>query len=211
VLYTMLINEPIEPCPRTSITHTPSNTHQVGSHALNYSTYKCAKWVPQALLKPSLVPKCDICYLKNEWCYTYSNGILVALSHTYVIYFTGAILKLFHALIKLKDFINYLMLSPIYLSNHIDLSQLSFRFKSHKSWSLTISPYHNISIRLNSWTNPFLIVWIVWLCLYGLFMLCYFLCHSCAKSCVLSREEWKDRILQKGKWHTCPSPILLMH
>jgi hypothetical protein len=95
------------------------------SHVLNYSTCKCANWVLQAFLKPSLVPKCDICYLKNKCCYTYSNSSLVALSHTYVIYFTWAILKLFHALIKHKDFINYIMPSPNYLSNHIDLSQLS--------------------------------------------------------------------------------------
>jgi hypothetical protein len=134
----MLINEPFEPCSRLPITHTPSNTYLIGSHTLNYATYKCANWVLQALLKPSLMPKCDICYLKNKCCYTYSNSIVVTLSHTYVIYFTGAILKLFHALIKLKDFINYLMPSPIYLSSHIDLSQLSLSIQIPQ----IMIPYH---------------------------------------------------------------------
>jgi hypothetical protein len=49
------------------------------SHVLNYSNCKCANWVLQALLKPGLVPKCDIYCLKNKCCYTYSNSILVAL------------------------------------------------------------------------------------------------------------------------------------
>jgi hypothetical protein len=83
------------------------------SHVLNYSTCKCANWVLQAFLKPSLVPKCDIYYLKNKCCYTYSNSIVVALSPTYVIYFTWAFLKLIHALMKHKDFINYFMPNPI--------------------------------------------------------------------------------------------------
>jgi hypothetical protein len=95
-----------------------------GSHVLNYSTCKCANWVLQAFLKPSLVPKCDIYYLKNKCCYTYSNSIMVALSHTYVTYFTWTILKLLYALIKHKNFINYICLDQFSL-NHIDLSQLS--------------------------------------------------------------------------------------
>jgi hypothetical protein len=72
------------------------------SHVLNYSTCKCANWVLQAPLKPSLVPKGDVCYLKNNCCYTYSNSILVALPHTYVIHFTWAFLKFFHTSIKYK-------------------------------------------------------------------------------------------------------------
>jgi hypothetical protein len=31
----------------------------------------------------------------------------------------------------------------------------------------------------------------------------------CVKNYVLSWEKWKDRILQKGKWHTYLLPILL--
>jgi hypothetical protein len=95
------------------------------SHVLNYSTCKCANWVLQAFLKPSLVPKCDIYYLKNKCCYTYSNSIVVALSHTYVIYYTWTILKLIYALIKHKSFINPILPKPNSLSTHIDLSQLS--------------------------------------------------------------------------------------
>jgi hypothetical protein len=93
------------------------------SHVLNYSTCKWANWVFQALLKPSLVPKCDICYLKNKCCYTYSNSILVTLSHTHVIHFAWAILKLFRALIKHKDFINYIM-------PNLNLSQIILIFPS---------------------------------------------------------------------------------
>jgi hypothetical protein len=102
-----------------------SNAYLVLFTLLNYSTCKCVNWVVQTFLKPSLVPKCDICYLKNKCCYTYSNSIVVALSHTYVIYFTWAIPKLIHALVKHKDFINYIMPNPIFSQIHIDLPQLS--------------------------------------------------------------------------------------
>jgi hypothetical protein len=55
----------------------------------------------------------------------------------------------------------------------------------------------------------FSFVCLVWLCLYGMFMLCYFCVIFCAKSYVLSWEKWKDRILQKGKWHTYLLPIFI--
>jgi hypothetical protein len=110
VCYTPCWSITIEPCPQISIIYTQSNAYLVfGSHVLNYSNCKYANWVLQAFLRPSLVPKCDLCYSKNKCCYTYSNSILVALFHTYVIHFTWANLKLFHTLIRLKDFINYIM------------------------------------------------------------------------------------------------------
>jgi hypothetical protein len=39
-----------------------SNAYLVCPYVLNYSTCKCANWVVQAFLKPSLVPKCNRCY-----------------------------------------------------------------------------------------------------------------------------------------------------
>jgi hypothetical protein len=180
------------------------------SYVLNYSNCKCANWVLQAFLRPSLVPKCDIYCLKNKCCYTYSNSILVTLSHTYVIYLTWTIRKLLHARIKHKDFIYYIVPSPNYLSNHIDLSQLSSSIRISQIMIL----YHILHVITPQWIN-FLnkhlsIVWFVWSCLYGVFMLYYFLCYSVAKNYVLSWEKWKDRIPQKGKWHTCSLPTLLM-
>jgi hypothetical protein len=126
------------------------------SHALNYSNCKRANWVLQAFLRSSLVPKCDTCYLKNKCCYTYSNSKLVTLSHTYVTCFTWANLKLSHALIKHKNFINFILPSTSHLPNHIDLSQLN----SSIHISQIVNLYHipliiTSQYKLNRWTNPF--------------------------------------------------------
>jgi hypothetical protein len=123
------------------------------------------------------MPKCDICYLKNKCYYTYSNSILVALSHTYVIYFTWAILNLSHALKKHKDITNHILPRPNYHPTHINLPQLSSSL--HIPQILTL--YHILLIitsqyKLNHWTNPFLLFDLFdWVC-----MVCLCYAFSCA-------------------------------
>jgi hypothetical protein len=150
----------------------------IHSHILSnsyvYSICKCANWVLQVFLRSSLVPKCDTCYLKNKCCYTYSNSKLVTLSHTYVTCLPLTNLKLSHALIKHKNFINYILPGTNHLPNPINLSQLSSSIYISQILILTISFLYNTSINLL--LNKHLsFAWLVWLCLYGVFMLCYFL------------------------------------
>jgi hypothetical protein len=114
------------------------------------------------------------------------------------------------ALLKHKDFINYVLFNPI-LSNHVDHSQLSSQI--HILQSIIPLPYlscYNISIHLKYWTNTFQL-FVLFDC-DCMVCLCYvILCYSCAKSYVLSWEKWKDRILQKVKWHTYLLPIFILH
>jgi hypothetical protein len=114
-------------------------------HVLNYSNCKCAIWVFQTFLRPSLVPKCDTYYLKNKCCYTYSNSKLVTLSHTHVTCFHLSIQKLSHALIKHKDFINYILPSASHLPKYIDLSQLNSSIHSSQ-----FRNYYHISLIITS-------------------------------------------------------------
>jgi hypothetical protein len=100
--------------------------------------------------------------------------------------------KFIHALIKHKDFINYILLSPI-LSNHIDLSKLSSQI--HILQSTILLPYlsyHDILINLKCWTNPFKLsvlfdfVWIVW-CVYVVLFQCYSFVRRA--TCLVERSE----------------------
>jgi hypothetical protein len=123
-----------------------------------YSNCKCANWVLQAFLRPSLVPKCDTCYLKNKCCYTYSNSKLVTLSHTYVTCFTRAFWKLSHALIKHKNSINYILPSASHLPKYIDPSQLCSLIHISQIMNLYHIPLIITSqYKLNRWTNSFLL------------------------------------------------------
>jgi hypothetical protein len=154
------------------------------------------------------VPKCDTCYLKNKCCYTYSNSKLVTLSHTYVTCFPWTNLKLSHALIKHKDFINYILPSTNHLPNHINLSQLSSSIHISQILILTIPFLYNTSINLL--LNKHLsIAWLVWLYLYGVFMLCYFLCYSCAKSYVPIWEKGSILFVKKASDTHIPYPFYL--
>jgi hypothetical protein len=127
------------------------------------------------------VPKCDICYLKNKCCYSYSNSIVVALSHTYVIYFTWTILKLLYALIKHKSFINPILPKPI-LSQPILISptKLSDPYLTNHD-PLPYLPCHNILINqivkqtlFNYLICLIVFAWIV----YGMLFLCYSWCEE---------------------------------
>jgi hypothetical protein len=149
---------------------------------------------------------------KSNCCHIYS--IVLLLHYLTLVWFISheLFLKLLYALIKHKNFSKYIFclvqlslqsywpfatkLSNSYLTNHDPLPK---------------SSYHNISLQTKSLNKPISIVWFVWLCC----MDCLWYAISCAivfaKSYVPSWEKWKDRDLQKGKWHPCPSPILLMH
>jgi hypothetical protein len=152
-----------------------------GSHVLNYSTCKCANWVLEAFLKPSLVPKCVIYYLKNKCCYTYSNSIVVALSHTYVIYFTWTNLKLIYALIKHKNFINYICLVQFSLKSYWSSpAKLSDPYLTDHD-PLPYPSCHNISInrivKQTLFNCLICLIVFVW-CVYGMLFLCYSWCKE---------------------------------
>jgi hypothetical protein len=101
------------------------------------------------------------------------------------------ILKLSHALIKHKNFINYILPRPNHLPNHIDLSQLNSSIHISQLMNLYHIPLIITSqYKLNRWTNSFFFVWIVWLSLYGVFMLCYFLAIVVRRTtCLVERRE----------------------
>jgi hypothetical protein len=155
------------------------------------------------------VPKYDICYLKNKCYYTYSNSIVVALSHTYVIYFTWAILKLIHALIKHKNFINYICLNQFCLRSYWSLpTKLSDPYLTNHD-PLPYLSCHNISINQIVKQTLFncLICLIV---LFGVFMVCYFCAVVGAKSYVLSWEKRNVVIFKKAS-DTHTSTYLLLY
>jgi hypothetical protein len=149
------------------------------------------------------VPKCDIYYLKNKCCYTYSNSIVVALSHTYVIYFTWTFLKLIYALIKHKNFINYICLVQSSPRSHWSLpTKLSDPYLTDHD----LLPYpscQNISINQIVKQIHFYCL----IVLYGLFMVYYSCAIVCAKSYVRSREKWNAVIFKKASDIHIPYPV----
>jgi hypothetical protein len=101
------------------------------------------------------------------------------------------LLKLSHALIKHKNFTNYILPRPNHLPNHIDLSQLSSSIHNPQIMIL----YHNPLIitsqyKLNRWTNPFRLFDLFdWAC-----MVCLCYAISCAivvrrVTCLVERRE----------------------
>jgi hypothetical protein len=139
------------------------------------------------------------------------NSIAIAPIDTCVVKFTWVFLNSTYALVKHKGFINYILLSPNSLQSLWPIpTKLS-------------NPYHTIHIffchiysinilnNLKCWTNPFHCclsclncdLWYVYVVLFCVIV--------CAKSYVLSWEEWKYRDLQKGKWHTYLLPTFIMH
>jgi hypothetical protein len=134
----------------------------------------------------------------NNCCHTYS---IVLLLHYLTLMWSSShesFQDFVHALVRHKDYINHILLSPI-LTNHF----LSFPTKLsntyltiHNSFAISIlSQYLKKSKLLN---KPFLIVCLIWWCMCCIFMLCYFCVIVCAKSYMLSWEKWKDRDLQKA-------------
>jgi hypothetical protein len=88
-----------------------------------------------------------------------------------------SLLKLSHALIKHKDFTNYILPRPNHLPNHIDLSQLSPQIHSSQIMNLYHIPLIITSqYKLNRWTNPFQ--------LFDLFELVWCV-YDCAISCAI--------------------------
>jgi hypothetical protein len=128
------------------------------------------------------------------------NNIVITLFDTYVIQFTWAIPSSIHAFVKHKDFITYIIVSPI-LSNHFDLpSKLSNSYLTiHNPFAISLLSQK--SKMLNQTLFKCMSCLILFE-LYGVFMLCYFCVIACTESYVLSWEKWKERDLQKGKWHT---------
>jgi hypothetical protein len=121
-----------------------------------------------------------------------------------------SLLKLSHALIKHKNFINYILPS----TSHLPQSYWSLPTKLFDSYLTNHEPiphpsYHNISLQTKSLNQPLLIVWFVWLSLYGVFMLCYFLCYSCAKSYVPSWEKGSILFFRKASDTHIPYPFYL--
>jgi hypothetical protein len=113
------------------------------------------------------------------------NSISIAPIDTCVVEFTWVFLNSVYALVKHKDFINYVLLSSI-LSNHYDLFPLSSQI--HILQSTILLPYlfhHNIFM----------------------FMLYYFRVIALYVELHILLREVKDLGLQKGKWHTYPLPI----
>ena len=102
-----------------------------------------------------------------------------------------SLLKLSHALIKHKNFINYILPSTSHLPNHIDLSQLNSSIHISQIMNLYhISLIITSHYKLNRWTNPFqlfdLFDWVFIVCL------CYAI--SCAivvrrVTCLVERRE----------------------
>jgi hypothetical protein len=88
------------------------------SPVLNYSFYKWVNWVIQYSTYPCPISKCNSYYL---WVIVVTLiQYYCCLFDTYVVQFTWVILNSIHALVKHKEFIIYILDSPI-LSNHFDL------------------------------------------------------------------------------------------
>jgi hypothetical protein len=111
--YTMLFKELFEPCPQMSITHTQILCLlNLASHVLNYSICKCANWVMWWFTNTYPKLKCNVYYL----------GIIVVTLISIVLLLHNSTLvwsnshesyqDFVHALIKHKDFITYILLSP---------------------------------------------------------------------------------------------------
>jgi hypothetical protein len=135
---------------------------------------------------------------KNTCCHTYS----IVLQLHYLTLMRSNSHESFqdsiHALAKHKDYLHYVLLSPI-LPNHYDLfpTKLSNSYLAiHISFAISLlSQYLEESKLLN---KHFSIVCLVWLCLYCMFMLCYFCVLACAKIYVLSWEKWKIVFFKKA-------------
>jgi hypothetical protein len=140
---------------------------------------------------------------KNNCCHTYSIVLLYTNWHLCELFQDSV-----HTLAKPKDYINYILLSPI-LSNQYDPSQLSSQSLSHNYFAISfLSQYFGKSKLLN---NHFSIGFLVWLCLYCMFMLYYFCVIALNGELRILLREVKDRDLQKGKWHTFFYLFLLLH
>jgi hypothetical protein len=106
-----------------------------------------------------------------------------------------------HALVKPKDNINYVLLSqfsPIIL---MFLAKLSSSYLTiHNSFA--ISPLSQYLEKSKLLSKLLFNCCLVWLCLYCMFILCYFCAIALYKELRVLLRELKDLGLHKGKWHT---------
>ena len=121
------------------------------------------------------------------------NSIAIAPIDTCVVNFTWVFLNPIHTLVKHKDHIHYILLSPI-LINYFDLFQLSSQI--HISWPTILLPYlfyHNMLRNLKLLNKHFsLLVLFGYDCVCIVCLCCVVMCYSFVRraTCLVERSEW---------------------
>jgi hypothetical protein len=131
---------------------------------------------------------------------------------TYVIQFIWVIPNSIHAFVKHKDFITYILDSPI-LSNHFDLpSKLSNSYLTiHNHFAISLLSQNLKKSKMLNQTLFKCMSCLILFELYGVFMLCYFCVIACTESYVFCWEKWKFVIFKNASDKHIFYLLLLLH